>query len=151
MANHCGRGQVLPNGHVKRGTRDSLVKAINRGDVAVVRRMLQDDAVDPNDRLFLDKDGWTPLHHACSLGHAEIVDLLLNAGADPSATDRENCSAMHRAVFGGNTDIVQSLNAFTPRKSNTLLGGNTERALAETYKHTAIVDILDGKVGQLET
>ena len=87
------------------------------------------------------------MHHACALGHAEIVDLLLDAGADPSTTDRENCSAMHRAVFGGNTDIVASLNAFTPRKSNTLLGGNTERSLAANYKHTAIVDILDGKVG----
>jgi ankyrin repeat protein len=25
--------------------------------------------------------GWTPLHHACSEGHAEVVTVLLSAGA----------------------------------------------------------------------
>ena len=119
MANHSGRGQVLPGGGISRGTRDSLNQAIGRGDAKAVRRMLQDANVDPNDKLFRDRDGWTPLHKACALGFIDIVNLLLDAGADPSATDGENFSPMHRAVFGGNLDIVASLEAFQPRKSNT--------------------------------
>jgi ankyrin repeat protein len=31
--------------------------------------------------------GWTPLHHACSEGHAEVVTVLLAAGAQVDAED----------------------------------------------------------------
>jgi ankyrin repeat protein len=145
MANHCMRGQVLKDGTVARGTRDSLTRAVARGDVAVVRRMVQDDNIDPNDRIHMDRDGWTPLHRACALGMAAVVDVLLDAGADPSVTDCDNFSPMHRAVFGGDPEIIASLNAFVPRKANTLLGGNTERSLAASFRHRDIVRLLDGE------
>jgi ankyrin repeat protein len=149
MANHSQRGQVLPGGGVARGTRDSLKSAIGRNDIAAVRRMLVEDGVDPNDRLYTDRDGWTPLHRACALGLPEIVDALLDAGANPSVTDMDNFTPMHRAIFGGNADIVASLEAFQPRKSNTRLGGNTERTLAEHFNHKDIVRVLSGDLSAL--
>ena len=32
--------------------------------------------------LSLPKDGWTPLHAACHEGHAQVAELLLQAGAN---------------------------------------------------------------------
>ena len=37
--------------------------------------------------MLLLQDGVTPLHIACSDGHTETVNLLLNNNADISATD----------------------------------------------------------------
>jgi len=31
--------------------------------------------------IVLSQDGWTPLHVACQEGHAQVAELLLQAGA----------------------------------------------------------------------
>ena len=36
--------------------------------------------------------GWTPLHHATSRGHDDIMDALLTAGAKVDATNDVSCS-----------------------------------------------------------
>ena len=36
--------------------------------------------------VFLLQTGWTPLHCACSNGHTEIVNFLVNNQANVSAT-----------------------------------------------------------------
>lgn len=56
---------------------DALVRACERGDEAVVRRLLA-DGVDVNKSSVLD----TPLTAAARRGHAGIVKLLLERGAD---------------------------------------------------------------------
>ena len=33
------------------------------------------------------QDGWTPLHQAASVGHAKVVQMLLDAEADKEAKD----------------------------------------------------------------
>jgi len=153
MANHCLRGQPLPKsgGGLARGTRDNLNLAIGRGDLDAVKRFLFDDGVDANDPVLIDGDGWTPLHRACAFGHVQIVDALLDSGADPGVTDRDNNTPMTRATIVGELDIVASLAAFNPRKSNTMYGGCSERTMATKYHHTDIVKLLDGDLSVLET
>lgn len=89
------------------------------------------------------------LHRACSLGHREIVEALLDAGADVNATDRENWTPMHRAVVLGDVDIVSSIMAFRPRDTNTLGGRNTVRALAQRCGFKDMVRLLDGDLSVL--
>ena len=142
-----------------------------------MKQLLFDDGVDPNERIHVDSDGWTPLHRACSLGHLGIVDALLDSGADPAATDRDNRTPMHNAALIGNLEMVASLQAFNPRRSNTMVrpfapshswpaayswcadsvvrhvqyGSCTERTLAEKYKHTDVVKLMDGDLSVLAT
>ena len=42
----------------------------------------------PDDVNAMDDDGATPLHHAAWEGDLALIRRLLDAGADPSATDR---------------------------------------------------------------
>ena len=104
-----------------------------------------------------------------------VFTALLDSGADPAVTDRDNRTPMHNATLIGNLEIVASLSAFNPRRSNTMVrhaptpprtlppnpsyrrlmcsqyGSCTERTLAEKYKHTDIVKLMDGDLSVLAT
>lgn len=52
-----------------------------------------------------DDGGLIPLHNACSFGHAEVVNLLLQHGADPNARDNWNYTPLHEAAIKGKIDV----------------------------------------------
>lgn len=97
-----------------------LILASSKGDIANVQRLL-DEGVDPNSSDTLDDerknafslvfilDKTTPILEAVKNGHTKIVKLLLERGADPETTDKNNipiiCIASHR----GHLDIVRTL------------------------------------------
>jgi palmitoyltransferase len=51
----------------------------------------------------------TPLHYACYKGHKNVVDLLIDLGADVNAVDCENKSVLFYACVGGDVHIVKKL------------------------------------------
>ncbi|KAH6884909.1 hypothetical protein B0T10DRAFT_462602 [Thelonectria olida] len=51
----------------------------------------------------------TPLHWACSQGHADISTLLLDFGADPSVSDKTGMSALDQALIRGDLDVFRSI------------------------------------------
>ncbi|ORY75535.1 ankyrin, partial [Neocallimastix californiae] len=53
--------------------------------------------------------GPTPLHFAASNGHAQVVDYLLERGADPDIEDQYGCTPIDIALAQGYTDIYKSL------------------------------------------
>lgn len=58
--------------------------AAEDGDFDQVRSLIDEDSVLLKAR---DVDWWTPLHYAAFQGHAEIVALLLDKGANPESRD----------------------------------------------------------------
>lgn len=61
-----------------------LFEAVKSGNVRAVRDLLADESLDVNCRHDY---GWTPLLVAAVNGQTEIVELLLDAGADINITD----------------------------------------------------------------
>jgi uncharacterized protein len=66
----------------------SLWAAVWRDDDVLCRELLK---VHP--RLSLRAHGETPIFYAARLKRLKTLDLLIDAGADPSITDRHGCSA----------------------------------------------------------
>ncbi len=82
-----------------RMTARRLAGLVEAGDTAAVRA-----AVEARPRLLAStverggQDGWTPLHVAVAADRREVVDLLLDAGADLEATTEHGRTPLHVAL-----------------------------------------------------
>lgn len=65
---------------------ENMIEAVKQGDLERVRAILESD-----DRLANqgDESGATPLHYATLNGHRQIVQLLLERGADINSKDSQ--------------------------------------------------------------
>lgn len=92
------------------------------------------------------KSGATPLHEAARAGHADVVSLLLRAGAETASADESGRTSLHWAAAGGHleavTELLQASGAATFSKS-------AKGSVASLYKSpqasagTALVHIAD--------
>lgn len=81
----------------------ALIDAVQRGDLAAAAEALEAGG-DPNK---LAPGGLTPLMVACGLGQAQMVELLLTAGAHVHIVDpRAGATALHKASLSGNPEVI---------------------------------------------
>ncbi len=90
----------------------ALHSAASAGTLESVR-FLTDEGVDPN---YKPEGGYSakirrrsPLHFAVETGNAEIVSLLIKAGADVFATDGSGATPLHVATQYGHKTLAQIL------------------------------------------
>lgn len=77
--------------------------AIFRGDAAAVQEGISQGLVNTT------SEGWTPLHLAAGRRNAEIVKMLIRAGADPKAKGSSGGIPLHDAVISGTAKITAVL------------------------------------------
>jgi 26S proteasome non-ATPase regulatory subunit 10 len=82
--------------------RSALHWAAMTGDLRAFNEALA-DGDDPNEA---DDGGWTPLITAASAGHSQIVNALLEAGANPKLTTKDGRSAFFYAVARAHAPVV---------------------------------------------
>ncbi len=83
-----------------------IITAARNGDLASVKAILQEDS---GQIQVTNANGSTPLIVAASVGHGQVVDYLLNKGADIQAVNKMGMSALHYAVNGEYLDVVKLL------------------------------------------
>lgn len=92
-----------------------------------------------------DVDGWTPLLWASARGHAEAVQLLLEAGADIGKGHRQSQALpVHMAGHSGSVATAKALLDHQPDHLNAVwdLNGHTILLQAVFYDHQALADFL---------
>ena len=135
----------------------ALLDATKRSDVAAVRSLLADGA-DPN---VARGDGMTALHLAAGAGSVDIARLLIDAGAQVSATTRIGgympihlasgaaASSLVGALIeaGADPDAVTTASGVTPLHlaAKAFKGESTVRVLIE---HGASLNALEASAGQ---
>jgi len=98
-----------------RGADVDICTAAYIGDLAHVRELLARDrslANRPSDYVTYYACSGTPLRNAAAGGHADIVRLLLDSGADPNLPEEHIAPrghALHMAVCNGHPEIVELL------------------------------------------
>ena len=117
-----------------------LESGIRAGDLAAARTLLR-AGTNVNRR---GPEGFPPLLIAAGLGQAQMVELLLTAGADVlMAEPRMGTTALHKAAQSGNADVVGLLldyGAFADQQSPAF--GQTALMDAVIYKHAEVVQAL---------
>lgn len=98
---------------------NSLLEAARQGRCEEIQTLLLERHVDVNCREPHDR--YTPLHVACSNGHKEAAQILLQHGATTTSVDRNGETPLHYAAeMGQETDLIQILVNHNGASSSTL-------------------------------
>ena len=100
MSKKAGGGGGGGGGGAKR---PPIFDAIENEDVAAVKPLIAASLEQKN------KDGFTPLLYASYVGVLEIVDALLEAGANVRATCKDGDTALHYASAQGHLEVIARL------------------------------------------
>ena len=131
------------------GTRPALAPkpelwaATENNDCAAVRRLLEEGA-DPEERY----QGWTPLMKASEAGRVEIMQLLLDRGANIEATNRKGRGALSFAAAPSmhRPNVLEGLRLLLHRgadKDHADNDGYTAKARATNEKRDEAVAIFE--------
>lgn len=113
--------------------REKLFKSAENKNLAELRQFLENEK---DATRWKDAEGATALMIACKFGHGEIVERLLDAGAEINARDNAGLTGMGYAAMMGQQGIVKMLIG---------RGADTEGTyeVVERNRKTAIMDMID--------
>jgi hypothetical protein len=89
---------------------------------------------------------------AAGKGHGEVVELLVQAGANVNAAEPKLCTALHTAALHGEWGVVEQLLAAGADTEALTVDGETALALAAEKGHRDVVQLLlscEGSVGSV--
>ncbi|XP_033618023.1 2-5A-dependent ribonuclease isoform X2 [Fukomys damarensis] len=93
--------------HSRRATMEnnySLIYAVKNKDVNQIEQLLK---IGANVNFQEEEGGWTPLHNAIQGGSKDIVDLLLDYGADPHQRKNNGATSFIIAGIEGNVELLR--------------------------------------------
>ena len=92
-------------------TRRLLRAAAAGRRVGVERALAAGARIDENREAYAGPGRQTALVAAALAGHASVVKLLVEAGADPSVPEKDGFTVWHAAAFQGRASVLQVLDA----------------------------------------
>lgn len=92
-----------------------------------------------------DQFTMTPLHVATLKNHPQIIQILLNAGADPKQGDSVGQTCLHMVAKRGQLDLARILEAKGADFNIKTAGGKTAADLAREHGQGKMENFLQGK------
>ncbi|KAJ8918638.1 hypothetical protein NQ315_013144 [Exocentrus adspersus] len=123
----------------------SVFEAIDKNDVERLKVLLSGKKT----VNFVDENSMTPLQHASYKGNKEIVQLLLDHGADVNICEHEhNYTALHFAALSGNTEVCLALLHAGAKSQITNTVNRTAAQMAGFVGHHNCVAIINTYVSK---
>lgn len=135
---HIKRGIDINARNPAGGT--ALMIAAKRGHLPVVRALLNAGA-DPN--IALHEVAYRALHTAAQEGFDQIVDELVQHGADVNAATQYGETALISAAYYGKTNTVKALLSHGADPKMTDAQGNKASAWARQNGHISTANFLE--------
>lgn len=110
------RKTIIPEEFLAKVTINTLLKAVEQKDLKFLQKHMTSENVNVSDDF-----GWTPLMSAAYCGHLEIVQFLLNLGANKKTRDRSGLTAAQLALKKNYLSIV----ALLKKKSESMNNNQT--------------------------
>ena len=124
-----------------------LWQASQTGNLSEVKRLVSSRGwIDVNCVLSKSQSiSSTPLYEAADGDHKDVVQVLLDAGADPDQADNHGLTPLSRCVQYGSKEVVQLLLERGADPKNATRLGRTPLHYASEKKHTNVCKaLLDG-------
>jgi ankyrin repeat protein len=118
---------------------DAFFTAVAAGALPQVREMLSND---PRYVTVRDKMGRTPLHWAVDYNRLDLVQLLIEQGADVNARTKDKRGTLHLAVLNDRREITELLLSKGADHRIKTEFGRTPLMLATELNLNALVEIL---------
>jgi ankyrin repeat protein len=96
---------------VERGARHHIFSAMSVGDLDLIRTLVEQNPGLLDRRMSRFEQGLTPLHFAMSRKRYDMLDLLIELGADLEAEDMSGQTALVVAMLRGDREAMSRLHA----------------------------------------
>ena len=124
----------------EQATSEALLLACQNNRVVEVEQLLQ-KPLDPNRGGTGPPPVW-PMYSAAALGYLEVVQVLLEAGADKNAATQDGETALMAAARDGHLEVVQVLLDAGADKNAAKQNGATALMLAAQNAYLEVVQVL---------
>ncbi|CAK9829767.1 Ankyrin repeat and MYND domain-containing protein 2 [Anthophora retusa] len=119
---------MAPVAEVLTDVQKQIFTKISNNEVSDLKTLLTVNKIKMD---FVDENGMSPLQHACYKGNTEIVQMLLDQGADVNACQHEHAyTALHFAALSGNAELCHLLMSHGARLTATNSVGRTPAQMA---------------------
>jgi ankyrin repeat protein/catechol 2,3-dioxygenase-like lactoylglutathione lyase family enzyme len=122
---------------VERGARHHIFSAMNLGELQLIEKVVEDNPAALDRRTSRFERGQTPLHLAINRQRYDILDLLINLGADVEAKDMGGQTALELALLRDDQEAIRRLKAAgakEPKRVDTSRFRERVAKLAKTTK-----------------
>ncbi|HMF75146.1 MAG TPA: ankyrin repeat domain-containing protein [Bryobacteraceae bacterium] len=106
---------------LERGARHHIFSAICAGDLHLIRTLVEQNPQALDRRMSRFEQGQTPLHFAVSRSRHDILDLLIELGADLEAEDTSGQTALAVAMLRGDRKASSRLHAAGAKQPDTVM------------------------------
>ena len=116
---------------VERGARHHIFSAIALGDLDLIRRVAAENPDALRRRMSRFEQGLTPLHFAMNRKRYDILDLLIQLGADLEAEDHSGQTALAVAMLRGDREAMRRLHAAGAKAPKPTPAADVQAGLAK--------------------
>src|SRR5437870_13409625 len=96
---------------VQRSARHHIFSAISVGDLDLIRKLAEENPEALDRRMSCFEQGQTPLHFAMSRKRYDILDFLIELGAELEAEDKNGRTALAVAMLEGYREAMSRVHA----------------------------------------